>query len=67
MVFMSENRLPAIYASGIMAGATSPVSIAGVIVQANAEILAGLVIHQLIHPGAPFVYGGGMSPMDMKN
>ncbi len=67
LVFMAENRLPAIYAPGIMAGATSPVSIAGAIAQANAEILAGLVIHQLTHPGAPFVYGGGMSPMDMQS
>ncbi len=67
LVFMAKNRLPVIYAPGIMAGATSPVTMAGAIAQANAEILAGLVIHQLTNPGAPFVYGGGMSPMDMKS
>jgi trimethylamine--corrinoid protein Co-methyltransferase len=67
LVFMAANRLPVIYAPGIMAGATSPVTMAGAIVQANAEILAGLVVHQLTNPGAPFVYGGGMSPMDMKS
>jgi len=67
LVFMAKNKLPVIYAPGIMAGATSPVTMAGAIAQANAEILAGLVIHQLTHPGAPFVYGGGMSPMDMKS
>jgi len=67
LMFMSENQLPVIYAPGIMAGATSPVTISGAIVQANAEILAGLVIHQLTHIGAPFVYGGGMSPMDMRS
>lgn len=67
LMFMAKNRLPVIYAPGIMAGATSPVTMAGAIAQANAEILAGLVIHQLANPGAPFVYGGGMSPMDMKS
>lgn len=67
LIFMAENRLPVIYAPGIMAGATSPVTIAGALSQANAEILAGLVVHQLTSPGAPFVYGGGLSPMDMKS
>lgn len=65
LLFMAENRLPTNYAPGIMAGATSPVTMAGAIAQANAEILAGLVIHQLKNPGAPFVFGAGMSPMDM--
>ena len=67
LLFMAENRLPTNYAPGIMAGATSPVTMAGAITQATAEILAGLVIHQLKHPGAPFVFGGGMSPMDMRS
>ncbi len=65
--FMAKHRLPVIYAPGIMAGATSPVTIAGAIAQANAEILVGLVVHQLSEGGAPFVYGGGLSPMDMKS
>ena len=67
LLFMAENGLPTNYAPGIMAGATSPVTMAGAITQANAEILAGLVIHQLKNPGAPFVFGGGMSPMDMSS
>jgi len=50
-----------------MAGGTSPVTMAGAITQANAEILAGLVIHQLKNPGAPFIFGAGMSPMDMQS
>jgi trimethylamine--corrinoid protein Co-methyltransferase len=67
LLFMAENRLPVNYSPGSMAGGTSPVTIAGSIAQANAEILAGLVIHQLKNPGAPFVFGGGMSPMDMQS
>jgi trimethylamine--corrinoid protein Co-methyltransferase len=64
---MADHRLPIIYAPGIMAGATSPVTIAGAVSQACAEILAGLIVHQLSAPGAPFIFGGGMSPMDMKS
>jgi trimethylamine--corrinoid protein Co-methyltransferase len=66
-MFMAENNLPTNYSPGIMAGGTSPVTMAGAIAQANAEILAGLVVHQLKNPGAPFIFGAGMSPMDMKS
>jgi len=65
--FMAENMLPTNYSSGMMAGATGPVTLAGAIAQANAEILTGLVVHQLVKPGAPFVFGAGMSPMDMSS
>jgi trimethylamine--corrinoid protein Co-methyltransferase len=67
LMFMAESGLPTNYSPGIMAGATSPVTMAGAIAQANAEILVGLVIHQLKKPGAPFIFGAGMSPMDMQS
>ncbi|UCF91877.1 MAG: trimethylamine methyltransferase family protein [Desulfobacterales bacterium] len=67
LLFMAENRLPTNYSPGIMAGGTGPVTMAGAITQADAEILAGLVIHQLARPGAPFIFGAGMSPMDMHS
>jgi trimethylamine--corrinoid protein Co-methyltransferase len=67
LMFMARHRLPTNYAPGIMAGGTSPVTMAGAVVQAVAEILSGLVIHQLTGPGAPFVFGAGMSPLDMRS
>ena len=67
LLCMAHHRLPVIYAPGIMAGATSPVTVAGAVAQACAEILTGLMVHQLSSPGAPFIFGGGMSPMDMKS
>jgi len=48
-----------------LAGAMAPVSIAGRR-QQNAEALAGLVLTQLVRPGAPFVYGGFTSNVDMN-
>ncbi len=47
-------------------GATSPVSIAGTLVESNAENLSGVVISQLAHPGTPIVYGGSPSAFDMR-
>ena len=67
LMFMAENMLPTNYSPGIMAGGTGPVTMAGAMVQAVAEILAGLVVHQLKQAGAPFVFGAGMSPMDMQS
>lgn len=67
LLFMAENSFPTNYSPGMMAGATGPVTMAGAITQANAEILTGLVIHQLKNPGAPFVFGAGMSPIDMSS
>ncbi|MCG8361044.1 MAG: trimethylamine methyltransferase family protein [Kiloniellales bacterium] len=50
-----------------LAGAMAPVTVAGAVVQQNAEALAGLVFTQLVNPGAPFIYGGFTSNVDMKS
>lgn len=67
LLFMAEAGLPTNYSPGIMAGGTGPVTMAGAVTLANAEILSGLVIHQLKNPGAPFIFGAGMSPLDMSS
>jgi len=61
----ASERIPLIYAPAVMCGATGPVTSAGSLVVANAEILSGLVIHQLKAKGAPFIYGGGVPPLNM--
>jgi trimethylamine--corrinoid protein Co-methyltransferase len=48
-------------------GAMAPVTLAGGMVEQNAEALAGLALSQLTRPGAPFVYGGFTSNVDMKS
>ena len=65
LIYAAENRIPVNYSPGMMAGATGPVTPAGAITLAAAEIVFGLVIHQLACPGAPFVFGAGMSNLDM--
>ena len=55
-----------VIASLIMAGSSGPVTLAGVLALQNAEILAGVVLSQLVKPGAPVIYGSTSSAMDMK-
>ena len=57
--------IPLVYAPAPTAGTTAPASVAAVVVTGNAEVLSGLVLHQLINPGAPFVYGAGCDTLDM--
>jgi trimethylamine--corrinoid protein Co-methyltransferase len=49
-----------------LAGAGSPVTLLGSVVQHAAESLAGIVIHQLAQPGAPIVWGGAPAIFDMR-
>ena len=46
---------------------SSPATFAGAIVQASAESLNGLVLHQLVNPGTPFMYGAFATTMDMRS
>lgn len=62
----AEYGIPAEIIPAPQMGATSPVSIAGTIVEANAEFLSGVVISQLAEPGTPVVYGGSPSAFDMR-
>lgn len=66
LLLCAEYGIPVTYTSGIMAGGTGPVTLAGTLAVGNAECLAGLVIHQLKAPGAPFMYGIEASILDMK-
>ena len=66
LIHMSRKRLPVIYTPGMMTGAAAPVTSAGGLIVANAEMLSGLVISQLAGEGTPFVYGGGVTLIDMS-
>ena len=50
-----------------LAGAMAPVTVAGAVTQQNAEAVAGLAFTQIVRPGAPFIYGGFTSNVDMKS
>jgi trimethylamine--corrinoid protein Co-methyltransferase len=66
LLMMADHRLPFVYAPGPVEGASAPVTSAGSLAMANAEVMSGLVIAQLRRPGTPFVWGSGSGPLDMR-
>jgi len=66
IIEMSSRNQIIILTPFTLAGAMAPVTIAGALAQQNAEALAGIAFTQLVRPGAPVVYGGFTSNVDMK-
>ncbi|WP_425045330.1 trimethylamine methyltransferase family protein [Primorskyibacter sp. S87] len=59
--------MPVLLLSAGMAGATAPSTIAGAIVQAVAECLAGLVYVNAVKPGAPAIFGTWPFGLDLRS
>jgi trimethylamine--corrinoid protein Co-methyltransferase len=66
LVFAAAG-IPAGFVAMPISAATAPVTAAGTIVQANAEILAGIAILELLAPGAPTFYGTCPTVMDLRS
>lgn len=66
LIEVAKYGLPLATPSEPLAGANSPVTLAGTITLNNAESLAGLILTQLINPGNPTIYGSTSSIMDMR-
>ena len=52
-----EAGMPLVISSSPQGGSSAPIQEAGMVAQINAEILAGVLLTQLIRPGAPVLYG----------
>lgn len=66
LVHYAEVGLPVAIAPCPIAGASSPVTLAGTLAQLNAEFLAGLALVQIIRPGIDVKYTARPMPMNMK-
>jgi trimethylamine--corrinoid protein Co-methyltransferase len=66
MFVCAERDLPFIYSNYGMAGASTPITPAGSFVLLNAELLAGLVLSQLIKEGTPVILGSLPAFFDMR-
>ncbi|MFX1437115.1 MAG: trimethylamine methyltransferase family protein [Promethearchaeota archaeon] len=64
LFIFSKYKQPLIVAPAASAGSTAPVTLAGLLVQANMETLSAIVLTQLINPGAPVFYSSMSAPMD---
>lgn len=66
LIDCARAGIPSELVSMGMTGATSPVTIAGTLVQHTVENLSGVVICQLAKKGAPVIFGGSPSSFDMR-
>jgi trimethylamine--corrinoid protein Co-methyltransferase len=67
LVEFATVRQPVVIAALAMSGSTSPITLAGTLATQTAELLAGIVLTQLISPGTPVVFGSTSTNIDMKS
>lgn len=67
MITFAKHGQLSIVTPFILAGAMSPITIAAAVAQQNAEALAGIALLQLVRPGAPSIYGGFTTNVDMRS
>jgi len=66
LIEMAKHGQPVVATPFTLAGAMSPATLAGAIAQQNAEALFMVALAQVARPGAPMVYGGFTSNVDMR-
>jgi trimethylamine--corrinoid protein Co-methyltransferase len=67
LMAMAEHGQPVTVTPFTLMGAMTPVTLAAALAQQNAEALFGVVLTQLVRPGAPVMYGAFTSNVDMRS
>jgi trimethylamine--corrinoid protein Co-methyltransferase len=62
----AKYKQPMIHAPEALSGGTAPATLAGLLVQQNAEVLSGVMISELTNPGTPVLYGTVSAALDMR-
>ncbi len=62
----AKNNIPVNVLSMAMAGGSTPVNMAGTLVDHNAEVLTGICLGQLTRKGTPMIYGSSTTAMDLR-
>jgi len=66
LLVYARRRQPVVIAALAMAGSTGPITLAGLLAMQTAELLAGVVLTQLVNPGTPAIFGSTSTNIDMK-
>ena len=67
LMFCAEKGIPGAYLPSPNTGGGGPITMAGALALGNAECLVGLLLTQLVRPGAPFLYGMNVAALDMQS
>jgi trimethylamine--corrinoid protein Co-methyltransferase len=62
----ARNNQATVISPFILAGAMSPVSVAGTLAQTLAEAMSGIAFAQAVNPGAPCIFGSFASSISMQ-
>lgn len=66
LIACAEYKIPVYIEADAIAGGTTPFTIAGCIVEINANVLAGIVLAQMINSGTPCIYSSSSGILDMR-
>lgn len=67
IITYAQNNQPVTALSCSLVGITAPMDLMGCSVLQNSEILAGLVLTQLVRPGVPFIYAPAAAVPNMQS
>ena len=67
LITMAEHGQASAVTPFTLSGAMAPVTLAGALALQHAEAMAGIALTQIVRPGAPVLYGGFTSNVDMKS
>ena len=66
LVDCARYSIPVEFVSMPLSGFMAPVTLVGTLIQHTAETLSGVVVSQLVRPGAPVLYGGSPAIFDVR-
>lgn len=66
LMVLGEHHMPALLSPEAMAGTTAPATLAGLLLQHNAEVVSHVVMSQVANPGSPVLYGSVSTIADMR-
>ena len=67
LIVYARARQATILSPFVLSGAMAPVSVAGTVIQLNAEALATIAFSQMVEPGTPIIYGSFQSTIDLQS
>jgi len=66
LMILAEHGQPALFSPEAMAGTTAPITLAGLLIQHSAEVLAHIVMAQAVRAGTPVMFGTVSTIAEMR-
>jgi len=66
LITFAKYKQPLIVASAASGGLNAPITLTGLLIQTNVEVLSSIILTQLINPGTPVLYGTVNTPIDPR-